>query len=285
MKILVTGATGFIGSHLIKELVQQGYAPVAAGRDRARLDLLSDTYGIETVCFDINSPEKIDLLPLGNLDTVIHLAWGALDNYNCLSHIEKELPAHYNFLKTLILSGVKKVLVAGTCFEYGLQDGNLCEHQMVSPVTSYAIAKDSLRRYLSLLQKSQAFTLIWLRFFYLFGAGQEKQSLLSQLDSAIANGNPTFPMSPGEQLRDYLPVEDAARLTSLLITETEANGIFNICSGVPISIRKLAEKRVAQLGSQIKLDLGYYPYPKHEPMAFWGDRRKLNHRIDLKRNP
>ncbi len=277
MKIVVTGATGFIGSHLIRDLVLRGYDPVAMGRDRSRLDALSEAHGIQSISLDINAPEKEWHAILGKPETVIHLAWGGLDDFNSLAHFEEELPAHCRFLKSIIADGVKRVVVAGTCFEYGLEEGELAEDRCPAPVTSYAVAKDSLRRYLTLLQKREKFSFAWLRYFYMYGPGQGKKALLSQLDSAIDRGDAVFPMSGGEQLRDYLPVEEVARLTSLLATEIETCGIYNICSGKPISIRRLVENRAAELGSKIKLDLGYYPYPVYEPMAFWGDRGKIDH--------
>jgi dTDP-6-deoxy-L-talose 4-dehydrogenase (NAD+) len=83
-------------------------------------------------------------------------------------------------------------------------------------------------------------------------------------------------MSGGEQLRDYLPVgQIAERLVSLALTARN-NGIVNVCSGIPVSVRELVERWVEQNGWAIRLDLGRYPYPDYEPMAFWGDRRKLD---------
>jgi dTDP-6-deoxy-L-talose 4-dehydrogenase (NAD+) len=82
-------------------------------------------------------------------------------------------------------------------------------------------------------------------------------------------------MSGGEQLRDYLPVVEVARLLVSLALNGRDNGIINICSGEPISVRRLVESWIAANGWSIELNLGHYPYPTFEPMAFWGDRRKL----------
>ncbi len=273
-KILVTGATGFIGMHLIAQLAGRGIEVVAAGRNPLKLEKIRKQYGIETVCFDIYAKDKIELPEKTNFQTVIHLAWGKLDQYNSLSHIEDELPAHLVFLKRLVLSGVKRILVSGTCFEYGMQNGMLDERQTACPVTCYAVAKDTLRKYLEALGKSHSFSLVWLRYFYLFGKGQGPRTLISQLNEAIKNKDEFFPMSGGEQLRDFLFVEDAALITRLLALHPTAKGIFNICSGAPVSVRNLVEQRIARTNSSIKLDLGHYPYPEYEPMAFWGSNHK-----------
>jgi len=87
-------------------------------------------------------------------------------------------------------------------------------------------------------------------------------------------------MSGGEQLRDYLPIEDAASLlVDLALKETDA-GVLNVASGCPVSIRSLVERWIRENGWEIQLNFGCFPYPAYEPMAFWGDVKKLS---DLKR--
>ena len=93
----------------------------------------------------------------------------------------------------------------------------------------------------------------------------------------MARGDATFDMSGGEQLRDYLPVEEAAADLVALALNGGDNGVVNVCSGQPISVRELAEGVVRNHGSTISLNLGHFPYPEYEPMAFWGDRTKLDH--------
>jgi hypothetical protein len=103
------------------------------------------------------------------------------------------------------------------------------------------------------------------------GKGQNAKSILSQLDAAIDNGDTVFNMSGGEQLRDYLSIE--ALVQQLYdLHQSQTKGAFNICSGKPISIRRLVEERVQERSANITLNLGYYPYPDYEPMAFWGIR-------------
>ena len=114
----------------------------------------------------------------------------------------------------------------------------------------------------------------------MYGVGQNSGSLLAQLDNAIDSGEPSFNMSGGEQLRDYLPVEEVARQLVLLIRYTQFNGVVNVCSGKPISVRCLVEQHLAKRVSKIQLNLGYYKYPDYEPMAFWGDHSRFCRLID-----
>jgi dTDP-6-deoxy-L-talose 4-dehydrogenase (NAD+) len=215
-------------------------------------------------------------------DVLIHLAWGRLPNYKSLHHFEEELPAQYRFLKALVESGLKSLLVTGTCFEYGMRSGQLREGCEARPENPYGFAKNALRRQLEYLQQVRPFNLTWTRLFYLYGEGQAENSLLPQLKRAVERGDRVFNMSGGEQLRDYLPVAEVVKyLVSLAITARD-NGVVNVCSGTPISVRKLVEGWIKDNGWSIDLHLGHYPYPEYEPMAFWGDRNKLNRCLEAR---
>jgi len=199
-----------------------------------------------------------------------------LPNYNSLHHFEKELPNQYNFLRLMVESGLKSLIVTGTCFEYGMQSGSISETIPSRPENPYGFAKDVLRQKLYYLKKVKPFCLTWARLFYMYGDGQDRNSLFSQLQSSIDSGESQFNMSGGEQLRDYLPVTEVARVLVDLGLQKPDNGIINICSGKPISVRRFVEEWLRKTNNQINLNLGYYPYPQYEPMAFWGDRSKLD---------
>jgi nucleoside-diphosphate-sugar epimerase len=209
---------------------------------------------------------------LSAVDVVLHLAWPGLPNYKSLFHFETNLPADYRFLKWLIERGVRRVVVAGTCLEYGMRSGCLTPDLPSNPTNPYALAKDTLRKFLQSLQQQRDFELRWARLFYMYGEGQHPNSLLSQLDRAIDNGDAVFNMSKGEQLRDYLPISEMAALLVTLAEGQFGSGIFNCCSGVPISVRSLVEQHIKRRNALIALNLGHYPYIDYEPMAFWGSR-------------
>lgn len=274
-RIIVTGGTGFVGRHVITELLAQDYQVHTISRDREKAESMPWWGKVRYISADIHQSDT-DLVTLCGLpDILIHLAWPGLPNYDSLLHFEETLPADYRFIRSMVLAGVKRVLVTGTCFEYGLQIGSLSEGTPTAPVTPYGLAKDTLRKFLEMLQKVHPFTLQWVRLFYLYGPGQNPKSLLSQLDAAIDRGDRTFRMSGGEQLRDYLPVEEVARKIVLLARHPECEGIINCCSGRPVSVRRLVEEHIAFRGAEIELEFGYYPYPEYEPMAFWGDGKKF----------
>lgn len=268
IKVALTGATGFIGRHVLKNLKSRGAEITAVA-----LPGISDLPVLENgrwVSMDISNPPADAFAVLGHPDILIHLAWQGLPNYRSLHHFETELPVQYSFLKQLIVQGLKTLLVTGTCFEYGMQSGPLSADLETKPGNPYGFAKDSLRKQLVFLQKNHPFNLVWSRLFYLFGEGQAESSVLQQLKKAVAAGQPKFNMSGGEQLRDYLPVEEVARLIVGLAFKQQDIGPVNICSGKPVSVRTIVERWIGENQWNIELNLGYYPYPDYEPMAFWG---------------
>lgn len=268
MKVAVTGATGFIGRHVLDQLAKQSVETVAVIRslpDKAKVLPCANMVRMEIDNAPADAFERI-----GRPDALIHLAWGGLPNYRSLHHYEHELPMQYRFLKSLIESGLRTLVVTGTCFEYGMQSGPLSEDMAACPSNPYGFAKDMLRRQLEYLKATYPFALVWSRLFYLYGEGQAENSLFPQLKRAVERGDMAFDMSGGEQLRDYLPVTEVARQLVALAREGKDAGIVNICSGEPISVRKLVEGWIKDNGWSITLNLGQCPYPDYEPMAFWG---------------
>jgi nucleoside-diphosphate-sugar epimerase len=274
VKVAVTGASGFLGRYVIAELRRRAVPVVAVVRPNR--DVPPWLTGLSTARIDVHGPSEAAFDALGRPGLVIHLAWGGLPNYQSPHHYESELPAQYRFLKALVEAGLERVVVSGTCLEYGMQPGALSEDLEARPANPYAFAKDALRRELEFLRARCSFALTWARVFYLYGEGQGENSLYAQLRRAVDQGDRAFDMSGGEQLRDYLPAGAAARLLVDLALTPSAHGVVNVCSGRPVSVRCLVEELIRQNGWPIALNLGRYPYPDHEPMAFWGSRTKLD---------
>ena len=274
MKVLVTGATGFIGNYVVEELLKSGHEIVATSRNKDKAINSAWWSKVKYVECDLDS--GTDFFSVFNSpEIVIHLAWDGLADYSSSSHFEKTLFVSYSFLKNMIESGVKDIVVLGTCLEYGLQSGCLTENLSTKPVTAYGLAKDTLRKFIEALQEQYEFNLRWIRLFYVYGKNQGRNTLYSQLESTVDNNEKIFNMSGGEQLRDYLQVEKAAEYIASVALQNDINGIINCCSNKPISVRKFVEDYLQRRKSEMKLNLGYYPYAEYEPMAFWGDDTKL----------
>lgn len=270
MVVLVTGASGFIGSYVIPQLLSKGIKVIATDRDINKAMQHEWYKNVEFIECNIGNVSEKNLILFSQATKLIHLAWEGLPNYKELFHFEKNLLIQYNFIKQIIGVGIQDITISGTCFEYGMREGGLSVDMNPNPQNSYALAKDTLRRFLQELQKYETFKLKWVRLFYTYGKGQSGNSLLSQLEKAMLNNEKVFNLSGGEQLRDYLHVYDLAAQLVEFSLNNSLNGIFNCCSGKPISIKKLVQDYVAMHNSGIRLNFGYYPYLDYEPMAFWG---------------
>jgi nucleoside-diphosphate-sugar epimerase len=277
MKVAVTGARGFVGRHVVGELARRGAEVIATERPgivRERPAFAN----VRWIALDIARPQQDPYAALGNPDVLLHLAWDGLPNYRAPHHLESELPRQFMFLSKLVRAGLPALVAVGTCLEYGEQSGPLAANLETRPTTPYGLAKDALRKQLQRLQSDHPYKLTWARLFYMFGDDQPATSLFPMLKAAVAAGHKQFPMSGGEQLRDYLPVSEVARQLADLAMAAGDPGPVNVCSGQPISVRGLVESWIEQNGWNIEPGYGALPYPDYEPMAFWGDLTDVERR-------
>ncbi len=277
MKILVTGATGFIGSQVMAQLAGGSHLLVATARS---LDKAANSFWISKtkfIPFDLNNIADHENVfeYFERPDLLIHLAWEGLPNYGSMVHLDKNYPVHRDFLRKMIEQGLPSLVVTGTCLEYGMKNGCLSENMDTASSVPYAQAKNQLLTFVTQLQAQYAFKFKWIRLFYIYGPGQNENSLLSQLDRALQRGDEVFNMSRGQQLRDYLPVEKVAEHIVRIAMNQHVKGVINCCSGKPVTIKQFVEDYLKAKGKQIELNLGHYPYPDYEPMAFWGDTHQL----------
>lgn len=278
MKILVTGATGFIGKYVIKELLKNPNIHIIASS--SSLENLKNQYSISQVqCIPYNILENegnINLYQYFNKpDLLIHLAWNGLPNYMKSFHLTQNLPADIQFISNLVDNGLNDITITGTCFEYGLQNGCLNETMFCEPNNYYALAKFTLFRFLDIYFKEKLVCFKWVRLFYMYGQGQNPHSLIAQLDKAIEQNLFEFNMSSGEQVRDYLSVEEVAKNIVKIATQKKVSGVINNCSGNPQKILNFVKKYLLEKKLEINLNPGFYPYSPLEPMEFWGDNQKL----------
>jgi dTDP-6-deoxy-L-talose 4-dehydrogenase (NAD+) len=279
VKIIVTGASGFVGSHVVRALLGRGHEVTAIARDAARAAAHDWFPRVRFVAADVHAP-TLAAPPglrarLGDADVVMHLAWPGLPNYRQSFHVDENLPRDFAFLEALVQAGYPRLLVTGTCLECSPREGCLAESDDGEPTLAYPLAKARLRRELEALRQRRPFVLQWARLFYMYGPGQNPGSLLAQLDRAIDSGATSFDMSGGAQVRDFSPVADIADKLARLAEHPEWDGVTHICSGQPITVRELVERHLAARGASLQLNLGVFPYADYEPMAFWGKSSRL----------
>jgi dTDP-6-deoxy-L-talose 4-dehydrogenase (NAD+) len=277
VKILVTGATGFIGNYVVHGLLKGNHTVIATSANASKAKEKNWFKDVAYIEHDIHRSAGDNLFEkFLRPDIAIHLAWGGLSDFKSQAHISRELPAHLSFLGNLAENGLNSLTVTGTCLEYGMREGELDEAMEGKPVIAYPIAKDLLRKALEGLRLKHQFSFRWVRLFYMHGEGQSPKSILQLLENALNTNEAQFNMSLGAQERDYLPVTDVADKIIALALSPKAEGIINCCSGVPITIKSLVENYLSIKQKTIQLNLGFYPYTDYEPMRFWGSTKKSN---------
>jgi dTDP-6-deoxy-L-talose 4-dehydrogenase (NAD+) len=273
MKIAITGATGFIGQHVRNALAKTDHDVVLVVRE---LEKVGEITARETIVLADLNQERTDWFEFfGKPDVVLHLAWGGLPNYMDDYHVNVELPMQSRFLRALIDSGLKKLVITGTCYEYGMASGALSEKQETNPNTPYGIAKDRLRRELFALQVTKSFDLTWARIFYPYGDGQSDRSLYSQLKSAILLDQ-EFLMGSGQQILDFIHVEQVANSLLMMLTGFTGVGVVNLGTGKPQTVAAFVKEQIRIFQSDLVPRLGRIPDRDFESVSFWSDNSRFD---------
>lgn len=275
MHMVVTGATGFIGRAVVAAALSRGHAVTACVRDAEKAAKLLPQH--EALTFytagDLSDIQPADVLK-GD-DALIHLAWQEVGKYTDPNNLLGNLEPQFLFLKSMVDAGLDNLTIAGSCLEYGLQEGAAREAAAASPVTFYGLAKKALYDMLALAVPEGA-ALKWLRYFYVYGEGQRPQAIIPQLLAAIARGDKEFNMSPGDQGRDFMHVETAAFNTILAAEQRDVTGIINIGNGRALTVNDLVQEILAEKKYDMALNKGFYGYPVYEPFSFWADIEKMS---------
>ena len=276
MKVFVTGASGFIGSHVTRALLGKGHSvTVLATPDDPLLrlqDMRSSFEVITGMLGDVGILQKA--LTEFQPEACIHLAWYAEPGQylHSMENIQS-LTASLTLLNVLINIGCRQVVMAGTCAEYDTEFGYLSEPTPTRPATLYAAAKLSCCLLGQQIAAQAKINFAWGRIFYPYGPQEDKRRLIPSAIDALKQGA-AFPASQGEQIRDYIHVKDVAEAFCVL-TEKQANGVFNISSSLPVSIRQLLETIGNLMGCQDLIQFGVQPYRNWEPPFICGNNSRL----------
>ncbi len=264
-RVLVTGANGYIGSHVVDRLVALGCQVVACD---IHLDHVTDK-AIHLQA-DIFAPENDIYTMAGRPDALIHLAWRNGFRHNADTHIA-DLPLHLQFLGSMVDAGLKNLSVMGSMHEIGYWEGAITADTPTKPLSYYGIAKNALRQALEIMLKDKDVCLHWLRGYYIYGDDTRSSSVLGKILEAEARGQELFPFTSGKNRYDYISVDELAKQIVAAALQTKHTGIINCCTGVPTSLGEMAERFISEHGLRIRLQYGAFPDRAYDSPGVWGD--------------
>lgn len=271
MKILVTGANGYIGRHVVKALLDKNACVVACDINTDEVDERA-----EKINFNLfNLPEGNVFESLGSPDVCLHMAWRNGFVHNAHTQIG-DLSAHYNFLTAMVDGGLKHLAVMGTMHEIGYWEGAIDENTPCNPISMYGIAKDALRRSMTIYCKQKECVLQWLRCYYIMGDDKKNNSIFCKLLLAAEQGKTKFPFTSGKNKYDFINVDELAYLISSCVMQKRVTGIINCCKGKPISLAECVESFIKNHNLSIKLEYGVYPDRPYDSPCVYGDPCKIN---------
>lgn len=273
MSILITGVSGHIGKVILNKIY----------KSKKNFSLIYNKNKIEIkkkniVCIKKNifDKKKFNNKKVNSNKTLLHLAWEGLNlrDYNSAIHL-KQVNSHLNFIEDLLKSGTKNIVIVGTCFEYGDYEGELVENLETKPITKYGKAKDILRKKIEKLKLKYEFNFTWLRLFYFYGGPNYKKDLWGTFNLALRNKEKFFEINNGNILRDYMHINDVAKIIWYITMLNKDLGIVNICSNKVTSVKNLVKGWVKESKFKIKIKFREANVAQHEKKNYWGSNKKL----------
>lgn len=269
MKVLVTGAGGYIGRHVVKALLNQGHEVLASDFSFKGIDERAQF--VEEPIF---SGEKDIFERLGRPDCLIHMAWRDGFIHNSTAHMN-DLSNHVIFLEHMIDGGLQYLTVMGTMHEIGYHEGVIDENTLCSPMSMYGVAKNALRQTLLLYCKDKKVNLHWLRAYYIYGDDMRGSSIFAKICQAVEDGKKTFPFTTGKNKYDFIHVDMLAEQIAKASVQNEINGVINVCTGKPVSLSEQIETFIKDHNFDIKLEYGAFPDRPYDSPITYGDNTKI----------
>lgn len=279
MKILVTGANGYIGRHIVTSLLNQGHEVIAC--DIRTIDVDSRAQKMNLNIFEEVNESIFE--QVGSPDVCLHMAWRNGFVHNSYTQMG-DLSAHYLFLNALIDGGLKHLAVMGSMHEVGYWEGAIDENTPCNPISLYGIAKDALRRAMTQVCESKKVVFQWLRCFYILGDDLKNNSIFSKLIVASQEGKTNFPFTSGKNKYDFIDIDELADIISKVITQKDIVGIINCCSGEPISLADRVEQFIKERNLGIKLEYGVFADRPYDSPCIYGDTTKIDSIPGIKKN-
>lgn len=269
-RVLVTGAGGYIGRHVVTSLLERGQHVIAADVQGSGIDPRAELCLGDIFDGDLRLYDK-----LGRPEILLHMAW--LDGFvhNSPRHIEY-LPLHYRFLEQMLSGGVKQIAVMGTMHEIGYFEGEVNEDTPANPLSLYGVAKNALRQACGILQNQYPDAVFqWLRAYYICGDDTFNHSIFAKITASEQEGKETFPLNSGKNRYDFIAVEELARQIAAAVSQKKIRGVINCCTGHAIPLKDKVESFIREHGFSIRPEYGAFPDRSYDSPAIWGNPDKI----------
>lgn len=275
-KVIITGASGFIGHHTLNSLIQKGFELHAVYSQRQP----QITASVNWYQVNLLDPYQIkEFLSKVQATHLLHLAWYAVPGqYWQAEENFLWVQSSLELLRQFHHQGGQRVVMAGTCAEYDWNYG-YCSELITprQPNTAYGICKQALQEMLKSYSEISNLSSAWGSIFFPYGAKEHPNRLISSVIISLLQGN-VAKCSHGQQIRDFIYVQDVADAFVALL-ESDVTGVVNIGSGKPITIKDIVYKIADKIGKADLIDLGAIATNPREPPLLVADIRRLSHEV------
>ncbi len=278
MKVFVTGASGFIGSYLVKALIDEGHEVLCLKRLTSKLDAL-DEYVTKVKWID-NTEGWINAVRSFKPYIIYHLAWNGVAASDRIIW-EKQISniaMQQELLDLALEVGCKKIVGIGSQSEYGDFENKIDESSPINPKTAYAAVKAASQTIMKSFCEINGIDWYWFRLFPLFGPHEADKWLIPSLIKSMVTSD-HMDLTLGEQRLSYLYVGECAKAIMMAIYANGKSGVYNVCSDNPMPLRMLVEKIRNKVNPDFKLNFGALPYRFGQCMYMEGDTAALRKNI------
>lgn len=283
-KVLITGATGFIGQHCLRELAARGYEIHALSSKDAPEDENEHEKNVTWHRVDLLKREQVfDIMSAVQPTHLLHLAWYAVPGkYWTSTENFRWVQASLDLFEAFASVGGQRIVAAGSCAEYEWGSDQPCSETKtpLNPATVYGACKHALRIMLEAYATQANLSAAWGRIFFLYGPHEYPSRLVASVIRSLLRNEPAR-CSHSQQVRDFLYVADVAEAFVALL-ESEVTGAINIASGQPIALQDVIYKIADKLGRRDLVQLGAIESTSNDPQLLVADTNRLNNEVGWK---